>query len=52
MPRQASAGPSAGDLTGVAGIGPQIAARLRADGIETVAQLAHASRPADARHAG
>jgi hypothetical protein len=43
MPRKASAGGSAGGLTGVVGIGAQTAARLREAGIETLEQLARAT---------
>lgn len=43
MPRQASTGASAGDLTGVVGIGAQTAARMREAGIETLEQLAGAT---------
>jgi Helix-hairpin-helix domain len=43
MPRQASTGASAGDLTGVVGIGAQTAARMREAGIETLEQLARAT---------
>ncbi len=43
MPRQPSTSASAGDLTGVVGIGAQTAARLRGAGIETLEQLAGAT---------
>ncbi|HZC73890.1 MAG TPA: helix-hairpin-helix domain-containing protein [Jatrophihabitans sp.] len=43
MPREARTTASAGDVTSVAGIGAQTAARLRAAGIKTVDQLSRAT---------